>query len=445
MGDWVFHISLAIPDADQRQVLLLPTGENWMPPRYTRDQFFTHLYLLTRQIQAEMGTNMVILRPLASRRDEEAQVMDGLVLMDTLTTDWQPPANSRWVDRVGLDEVVLAEEWMRQALEQALDGLKQSPPAKRPDWFLQGWFAEASAWMAETLTAQGYQLLRLPEPYKHGAISAVLLAETDQGSVYFKVAIKLPLFGHEPKLTLALGELYPDVIQAPLAIDEARRWMLTIDIGTILRMSKPSQHMLEAVLRTHARLQMDTVSHIDQLFEVGCLDRRLDVLASQIGGLLADEGCCSSLSADERAEWQASGERLKDLCQQLAGYHLPYTLVHGDFHGGNIALQGERIRFFDWTDACVAHPFFDLTPFINLDEPEKAAALQEAYLSEWMAYEPIERLREACRIAMILGALHQVASYQGIFNGVDADQQVEWAEGAPFFVRRVLKLMKEAI
>ncbi len=442
MGDWVYHISLIVADDDHRRILLLPTGESWMPPRFTQDRFFTHLYLLTRRIQAEMNAAMVVLRPLASQRDEDARVMDALLLMDTLTSDWKPPKDSQWVDRASLDDVVLAEEWMRPTLEHALNSLNQTPPYKRPPWFVSGWFTEASAWISEVLTTKGYRLLRAPELFKNGAISAVLLAETDQGNVYFKVAVKLPLFGNEPRLSAALGELYPNVILAPLAIDETRRWMLTADIGTELRESKPSLQTLETVIKTYARLQIGTASHIDRLFEVGCLDRRLDVLAGQIDGLLADEKCYRLLNGDERAEWQASGERLKALCQQLADYHVPYTLVHGDFHGGNIALQDERIRFFDWTDACVAHPFFDLTPLVNIDEPEKAMAIQEAYLSEWTAYEPLERLREACAIGMILGALHQVVSYQGIFNGVDADQQAEWEPGVPFFVRQVMKLMK---
>lgn len=444
MAEWTYHISLVVTDHQQR-ILLLPTGEGWMPPCFKVDKFFTHLYFLTRRIQAEMGAEMVVLRPLASQKDVDARVMDVLLLMDMLTTDWKSPEGSRWIDRVGLDEVVLADEWMRPALAHGFDMVTQAPSAKCPPWFVSGWFAEASEWMREILIAEGYSLLRAPEQFKSGSISAVLLAETDQGNVYFKVAVKLPLFGHEPKLTAALGALYPDVIQAPLAIDEARRWMLTADIGTELRQSKPDLARLESVVKKFARLQNDTASHIDRLLEVGCLDRRLDVLASQIDGLLADEGCTHLLNADERAEWQTSGERLKALSRQLADYHLPYTLVHGDFHGGNIALQGERMRFFDWTDACVAHPFFDLVPLINFDEPAQALALQEAYLAEWTAYEPLERLREAYSIALILGALHQVVSYQGIFNGVEKDQQADWESGAPFFARRVLKLMKQAI
>ncbi len=442
MGGWVYHISLIVAD-DQQRILMLPAGESWMPPCFTVDKFFTHLYLLTRRIEAELGAEMVMLRSLSQRMHEEAQVMDSVLLMDNLTTEWKPPEGSRWIDRSEVDDVILAEEWMRPALVHGFDTLMQAPSAKCPAWFVSGWFTEAAQWMSEALTAQGYRLLRAPEAFKNGAISAVLRTETDRGNVYFKVAVKLPLFGHEPKLTAALGALYPDMIQAPLAIDEARRWMLTADIGTELRENKPSLETLATVMKTYARLQIDSAAHLDQLFTVGCLDRRLDVLASQIDGVLADENCLQQLSADERAEWLACGDRLKALCRQLADYHLPYTLVHGDFHGGNIALQDGRIRFFDWTDACVGHPFFDLTPLLNLDDSERDVTLREAYLAEWATYEPLERLREVYAIGMILGSLHQVASYQGIYNSVEADQRADWAAGAPFFVRRVLKLMRE--
>lgn len=442
MAEWTYHISLAVADEDNQRFLLVPEGEGWTPPHFTLDRFFTHLYALTRAIQAAWGADMVILRQLTRQRDEETRVMKALVLVDNRTAHWKPPAGARWVDRAGLDAVTLVGEWMRPALERALDSLGEAPPAARPAWFSSGWFAEASQWMTEALTAKGYTLLRPPEPFKQGAISAVLLGETANGNVYFKVALALPLFGNEPGLSAALGRLYPDLIEAPLAIDAARRWMLTADIGTELRASKPSVEMMENVVRTFARLQIDSASQIDTLFAAGCLDRRIDVLMGQIDGLLVDEGCYAPFSAEERATWQGSGDQLKALCQQLMTYKIPYTLAHGDFHAGNIALEGEKIRFFDWTDACVTHPFFDLSVLIDFDSDGRGEAMRDAYLAEWTAYETPERLQEAFAIGYILGALHQAVSYEGIFNGVEEDQRGDWDMGVPFFARRIMQQIK---
>jgi hypothetical protein len=293
--------------------------------------------------------------------------------------------------------------------------------------------------MTQALTDMGFTLLTSPEQFKLATISALLRAETTAGNVYFKVALALPLFGNEPKLSAALGQIAPQAIPAPIAIDAERRWMLTADFGTQVRGSDPSPDQLEQIVTTYAQLQISTATQLNTLFEAGCLDRRLDVLAAQIDPLFADEACYSQLNDDERAAWQASAPRLKTLCQQLAAYHVPYTLVHGDFHAANVATQGERILFFDWTDACVAHPFFDLPVFIDFDAQDHAERLRDAYLAQWTAYEPMEKLREAYTLASILGALHQAVSYQGILNGMEAEQRGAWIWAVPMFARSILK------
>ena len=60
---------------------------------------------------------------------------------------------------------------------------------------------------------------------------------------------------------------------------------------------------------------------------------------------------------------QALAPHLKNLCSQLAKYRIPQTLVHGDLHLGNVALYEDNYILFDWTDSCIAHPFFDMFLF----------------------------------------------------------------------------------
>ena len=107
--------------------------------------------------------------------------------------------------------------------------------------------------------------------------------------------------------------------------------------------------------------------------------------------------------------------------------------MHGDLHSGNIAPYGETIIFFDWSDACLAHPFFDLVTFLNdarysFDQPV-LDRLRDAYLTLWTPFEPMNRLREAWAIARKLGALHQVISYQSIF-GVIGNESKQEMDGA---------------
>ena len=71
------------------------------------------------------------------------------------------------------------------------------------------------------------------------------------------------------------------------------------------------------------------------------------------------------------------------------------TLVHGDLHPGNVARLDGELAYFDWTDACVAHPFFDLHSLQWQKDEATRAALLDAYLGAWEGVASPERLREA--------------------------------------------------
>jgi aminoglycoside phosphotransferase (APT) family kinase protein len=64
--------------------------------------------------------------------------------------------------------------------------------------------------------------------------------------------------------------------------------------------------------------------------------------------------------------------------------------VHGDLHLSTVAQGPHGYLFFDWTDACVAHPFLDLLTFFQEDEEEVQSALRDrlrdAYLAEWTRF-----------------------------------------------------------
>ena len=53
----------------------------------------------------------------------------------------------------------------------------------------------------------------------------------------------------------------------------------------------------------------------------------------------------------------ALAPRFAELCERLAGYGVPETLHHDDFHDANIFVCGDRYTFADWGESCVAHPF----------------------------------------------------------------------------------------
>ena len=109
-----------------------------------------------------------------------------------------------------------------------------------------------------------------------------------------------------------------------------------------------------------AGLQRRSVPMVDDLLAAGCLDRRLPVLESQLDPLFADPLAVGRLTSEEISELKQLAPKLKQACRRLAALGPPATLVHGDLHPGNAAWIDGALAYFDWTDACIAHPLIDL-------------------------------------------------------------------------------------
>ena len=93
--------------------------------------------------------------------------------------------------------------------------------------------------------------------------------------------------------------------------------------------------------------------------------------------------------------------------------------MHGDLHVGNVARRNGRLAYFDWTDACVAHPFVDLHSLRwARDEAERAAQL-DATSSRGGRWRRARRLREAAALAGVVIPLHHAVSYRTIVAGLE--------------------------
>jgi hypothetical protein len=318
-------------------------------------------------------------------------------------------------------------------------------PDLRPPWARVGWFATAESWILEQLDRLDTILLAPVAQVRSWSISCVLRARTMSGDVYFKASSSQALFAHEPALVQALATMYPDHMPTPLAVDQAQDWMLLADFNRILRDQPESQAWADA-LCAFVRLQKASAVQVEALLASGCRDRRLDTFAARLDALLCDTDALARLQADEIARLHQLAPQLRAMCSALAQYRVPQTLVHGDLHAKNIAIRNGRYLFFDWTDGCVSHPFFDLVTMLRhaavlQDASAAASRLCDAYLALWTDYEPMPRLRQAWALAAPLGALHQAVSYQHIVASLEpaARHELDW--GVPFWVRRMLQSM----
>ena len=233
--------------------------------------------------------------------------------------------------------------------------------------------------------------------------STVLCVTTPGGDVWFKA--NAPELRYEAELVALLAERRPDCIDAPIAIDAERGWLLLRDAGVRLRELVTAEQSLERwldVLPLYASVQRDLTSDVELMLSLGVPDLRLERLPPLLEELL------EVLPRAQAGRWRARLPEIVELCDRLAAFRIPATIQHDDFHDAQVFVRDGRYLLLDWGDACVTHPFFTLSVTLEgvigwgLDDVEDSVDT-EPYRDAYLAGFEGGALEEAVAIALRLG------------------------------------------
>jgi phosphotransferase family enzyme len=451
----LYHIILLHPT--EARILLLPEQNSWLLPSFHKVEP-THMSEIIDAMQRQLGIDSIVLYCAHHHIDSEHALQELIYVLEIRYPSWIPPAGTQWVGHDTLVHLELTHPEQRKVIATCLHESEEIPPL-RPPWARRGWFAIAEHWIQEQLACLNYAIVAPVQQLRTWSISCVLRVPTTNGNVYFKViptsfmqkntpisysdtrGILPLLFTHEPMLIQSLAAWYPQNMPRLLAMERERYWMLLADFGTELY-HHPNKTAWEKTLEVYSQMQVAASQRIDSLFAVGCLDRHLHILATQIDPLLNDEDVLADLKRSEIEQLRVHGSQLKTMCRRLENYAIPQTLVHGDLHSGNIAVQNDNYIYFDWTDCCVAHPFFDVLTFLeNVDDPVERIRLRDTYLVQWTDYASIEYLREIFPLSQMLATVHQAVSYRHIMANVEGTSKQEMRGGATYWLRILLQLL----
>lgn len=337
---------------------------------------------------------------------------------DAPQAGWEPPPGLAWLALEDADAETLALPELTAPIERWLEIARGAPvPERRPPWARPGWFAEACAWLDESVGAAGAARSGSVEVVEQWAISSVLRCATDEGPVYLKAAFSI--FHHEPALTRSLAARYPRLVPEVLAVDVPRGWVLMRELrGT--QIGDDDTERWSDALQVIARIHRDWSHRYDELLVLGAQDRTLARLASEIR---------PAFEAVEIASEDEMASALERRCEELALGPLPQTLVHGDFHPWNVMVDGEDLRIFDWSDACISYPLFDLPTFLERAEDERAReTLLQTYLAAWDDAASPDELHAAHELSLPLGCVHHAISYLRIDEALEPDDRWVFAD-----------------
>ena len=429
-------------------VLALPSADGWRVPEFapanTDARIVDHI---NTEMHRQLGFETWTLKCAA--RGEDNGESWRIFIAVARDSEIAQSHGVRWL----VPEEVASAKFAKSSVEIAIGAWfaqGESSSELRAPWERIGWHSEACDWIYARLNELGITVRSPLVQQRAWGLSWTMKAGTDAGDVYFKATP--PFMSHEGRAMQAIAERCPQLLPPPLAVDSERGWLLMPDYGSDLLHECPDITRWEEALRVISRVQVEQVQNLPDWLSLNIPDRRLGRMVEMIDPLITAcvrmlIGGRNGLSEAEVNDLRSLSMPLKLMCARLAQFGVPDTLVHGDL-GGNILMREGGYTYFDWTDVCITHPFFEMATIsaayfdesaLN-DSPDADERLRNAYLGPWERVIPVERLVEAFEASRPMGALHQTMTYMWILTNISADARPELEGGLLHWVRMLLRL-----
>ena len=443
------RFDLLCPHPTEPRFLVLKSGDHYELPHIEPIEHHTAVVdHIERLFSEKYGLSMVAVRILAYQHERDQKAHFRLYQL----VNWQDlltvPAGFHWLEESELEQLVLAHEAYRNPLETWFaEKYGRLPiPEKRVPWARSGWYLRIRGWIEQSLTRLGFQIIDITL-YRAWGISAGLWVETDKGRVYVKVSPSQ--FLRETSVTAFLAQQDPTQFPHVLDLEESEGWLMMLASPIDPLIANENVLAWEHSVNRYARHQQKSRQYRRQLSALGCQPRGPRLLAEQIERLLDDERWLRpepevAFSDDEQDRFRQLIPELKTACRYWAKHGLEETLVHGDFHPGNILLGDDGPIFIDWSDACWSHPFIDMVIFTleNFGNPAGVQAAMgnvvESYLQAWVAEKPIEELRIEYDGIRPVAILFHALTFAGIVTNFEDSTRWEMHNVVPWMLRQLL-------
>ena len=352
------------------------------------------------------------------------------------------PSGFRWRDPSDVLDALRADA-LESVVRRRMDRQDGETAPLEPPWAREGWFARTAAWMVDRMADGRFPVTESPRMVYQGPLAAVLRARSGDRTLFLKCAA--PAFAHEASITHAIWRRTPDAVPTVLASDPGENWLLMNDHEGRLLEPEPGDSWIEA-LRRFAELQRAWIGSEHEVSAAGGQTRPLELLASAVPEMLDRDDLGDRMAPEVRAAWVAAERRLVDACTALIDVGLPDTLVHGDLHPENVVITPGGYRVVDWSDAAVGNPFVDLATFlVRTTDRDLRRRLLEAYLDGWGGVCDRASLDAAGTVAMTVGSLYQVATYQALLPALDDPDRAQFEGGDVAWAERALDALEHGL
>lgn len=316
----------------------------------------------------------------------------------------------------------------------------------------ESWRADAERWIAAALAARDAVVVETRQPrVRPWSTQLVVEAAGPMGAerYWFKANCRAQSF--EPALQSLLSSIAPDDVDAPVAADPGRGWMLTADRGpTLADRHEPGAADWSRVITEWARLQRTVAGRSAALLDAGVPDCAPATVPARFAELLEfvlglPSGHPSAPDAATAAALEGAADRVSRAAETLEAGGLPATLQHGDLHPGNVFASddaGAGLRLFDFGDAQWAHPIeavlvpYGVMEYRGIDPEPVLAGFREAWAE--VARFDDGGWAELVAAAETTQAVNRAYTWWGCLAQATDDETAEWGEAVLRHFSRVL-------
>jgi hypothetical protein len=288
------------------------------------------------------------------------------------------------------------------------------------------------AWADSVLAGRGNPRIGPAEQVRTWNLSSLWRLSTARGGAWLKVVP--PFFGHEGRL---LEQLAGEAVPRLLGSDGER--MLLAEVPGEDRYDAEGTELSEMV-DILVDLQHRWIGRTDSLLHLGLPDWRGRALAEAIGQVL--ERTAHPLPLADRRALEAFVGGLPDRIAAIEACGLPDSLVHGDFHPGNVRDGEGRLVLLDWGDCGVGHPLLDMPTFLTRIDRAAVGSVQAHWQDAWQRAVPGCDPDRAARLLAPIAASRQAVIYRRFLDQIEASEQVYHRGDVPDWLGRTTEMLR---
>jgi hypothetical protein len=261
-------------------------------------------------------------------------------------------------------------------------------------------------------------------------LSSLWRLPTGDGAAWLKVVP--PFFAHEGTV---ISHLDPAVVPPLLAMEGPRVLLDEVPGADLHSVTGP---MLGRMVSLLVGLQVQWLDRAPELLGFGLPDWRAEPFVALAAATLARTA--DQLDADTVRVCERIVDGLASRFTAIEACGVPDTLVHGDFHPGNLIGDDNNLVLLDWGDCGLGNPLLDRAAFIPRVPADQRSDLLAHWDRLWLAAVPGCDPARAGELMGPVSALRQAVIYDGFVSAIEPSEQVYHAADSARWLRTLAGL-----